>query len=71
MVRDNHGIASGLIEWIFIELCKNEYTLTLGCMHILSECFSFVLKIMYDTKYIKDLLKELPQSAGDLRIQVF
>jgi len=48
----------------------NIHALTLGCMHILCKCFSFVLKVLNDTKYIKDLLQKLPQSAEHLGTQV-
>lgn len=33
-------------------------------MHMLCKCFSFVLKMLYDTKYIKDLLPKLPRDLG-------
>lgn len=43
---------------------KNIHALTLGCMHMLCKCFSFVLKMLYDTKYIKDLLPEILEDLG-------
>lgn len=71
MVRHNHKIAYVLIELILLNYVKiNIHAFTLGCMHILCKCFSFDLKLFYDTLYIKDLLQKLLKSVGDLGIQM-
>lgn len=60
-----------LLESIVIELCTNEYPFikvrmyAQCCVNVVGFFFPFALK-MYDTKSIKDLLQQLPQSDRGL-----